>query len=71
MSKVASLYMILAWILGETELMIHVPTMLSQRIQAWKVEGVFTKEDRVREPSMNPNLFFVIQAFLMEQAQAR
>ena len=63
--------MILAWnILEEIELVSHVPTMLSQLIQAWIVDGDDTNgDDRVNVPSMNPetNLFLASKIFLTER----
>ena len=57
--------MILAWIFGETELIIQVPSILSTRIQAWMVEEESTiGEDKVREPSMKPSLFLAMRDFL-------
>ena len=70
-SRTVSLYMILAWILGETELMIQVPTILLAQIQAWIAEGESTNGDEmVKEPSMNPNLFLEMSDFLKDVAQA-
>ena len=60
----------LAWILGDIEFVNHVPTMLSHLIQAWMAKGVDTNGDeKVKVPSMKPNLFFVSKAFLTDQAQ--
>ena len=61
--------MILAWSFGETELVSHVPTMLSHLIQACTFEGVDTNDDeRVKVPSMNPSLFLVSKAFITARA---
>jgi len=55
--------------LGETELVNQVPTMLSHLIHACTAEGEDTNGDeRVRVPSMNPNLFLVSEAFLTVRA---
>ena len=63
--------MMLAWSFGETELVSHVPTMLSHLIQAYTFEGVDTYSDeRVKVPSINPSLFLVSKAFLTARAQA-
>lgn len=63
--------MILAWIFGENELIFQVPTILSERIQAWIVDGVFTNgEDKFKVSSMNPNLFLASKAFQIDLAQA-
>ena len=63
--------MMLATSFGETELVNHVPTMLLHLIHACTAEGVDTNGDeKVRVPSMNPNLFLVSKAFLIARAQA-
>ena len=63
--------MMLAWSFGETELVNQVPTMLSHLIHACTVEGVDTNGDeRVKVPSMNPNLFLLSTTFLTARAQA-
>ena len=60
-----------AWILGDTALVIQVPTMLFAWIQAWICDRVFTiGDERVRVPLINPTLFLEIKSFLIEQAQA-
>ena len=57
----------LAWSFGESN---QVPTMLSHLIHACTAEGVDTNGDeRVRVPSMNPNLLLVSTAFLTTWAQ--
>ena len=62
--------MILTWIFGETELIFQVPTILSEQIQAWIVDGVSTKgEDKVKVSFMNPNLFLASKAFQIDLAQ--
>ena len=61
--------MMLAWSLGETKLVNQVPTMLSHLIQAYTIEGEdINGDERVRVPSMNPNLFLVSKAFLTTRA---
>ena len=56
--------MILAWILGEIELVIQVPTISSHRIQAWIFDGVDTNgDDKVKEPLVKPSLFWASKAF--------
>ena len=61
-----------AWSFGETKLVSQVPTMLSHLIQAWIVEGVDTNgDDKVRESSINANLFLVSKAFLTARAHAK
>jgi len=59
--------MILAWIFGEIELIIQVPTILSAQIQAWIAEGESTiGDDKVRERSMKPSLFLAMRDFLTD-----
>ena len=62
--------MILAWILGETELMIQAPTILSAWIQTWTAEGESTNgKEMVKEPSIKPSLFLAMSDFLTDLAQ--
>ena len=62
----------LAWIFGETKLIIQVPTILSTWIKTWIADGEFIIGDnKVREPSMKPSLFLAMRNFLIDRAQAR
>ena len=63
--------MILAWILGETELISQVPTMLSHLIQAWiDYEDVTNGDDKVDVPSAKPSLLSASKVFWTKWAQA-